>query len=106
MSEIDPGTLFPTDRTIQAVADGEVTQIHRGQAYAEEGDSFEIDGERFEVVEVTERTLGDVTDEDARREGSPDLEAYRERLVRAHGGEFEWDDDDEVVRHRVARRGD
>jgi len=28
------------------------------------------------------------------------LEAYRERLVAAHGGNFEWDDDSEVVRHQ------
>jgi hypothetical protein len=42
---------------------------------------------------------GDLTDEDARREGSPDLEAYRERLRQVHDG-FEWDDDSDVVRHR------
>jgi hypothetical protein len=102
MGEIDPAELFPNDRTLRAVAGGEMTQIHRGNRYAEEGDTFAIDGQQFEVVGVTERTLGDVTDEDARREGSADLEAYRERMVRAHGGEFTWDEDAEVVRHRVA----
>jgi hypothetical protein len=104
MSEIDPGSLFPNDRTIQAVAAGEMTQIHRGKQYADEGDWFEIDGDRFEVVDVTERTLGDVTDEDARREGSPDLDAYRRRMKRAHGGDFEWNEDADVVRHRVEPR--
>jgi kynureninase len=103
MGEIDPAELFPNERMLSAVADGEITQIHRGNRYAEEGDTFELDGETFEVVAVTERTLGDMTDEDARREGSPDLEAYKERMVRAHGGEFTWDDDADVVRHRVAR---
>lgn len=102
MGEIDPTDVFPNERTIEAVADGEMTQIHRGNRYAEEGDSFEIDGDTFEVVDVTERTLGDMTDEDARREGSADLEAYRQRMVRAHGGEFTWNEDAEVVRHRVA----
>jgi len=104
MTEIDPGELFPNDRTLEAVAAGEITQIHRGNRYAEEGDSFELDGDAFDVVDVTERTLGDVTDEDTRREGSADLDAYKQRLVRAHGGEFEWNDDADVVRHRVARR--
>jgi hypothetical protein len=104
MADIDPETVFPNERTIEAVAAGEVTQIHRGQQYAEEGDTFELDGQQFEVVDVTERTLGDMTDEDARREGSPDLESYKQRLVRVHGGDFEWSDDDEVVRHRVAPR--
>jgi Ran GTPase-activating protein (RanGAP) involved in mRNA processing and transport len=103
MAEIDPAELFPNERTLDAVAAGEMSQIHRGNRYAEEGDTFELDGDRFEVVDVTERTLGDMTDEDARREGSEDLEAYKQRMVRAHGGEFEWDDDTAVVRHRVAR---
>jgi Ran GTPase-activating protein (RanGAP) involved in mRNA processing and transport len=102
MGEIDPSDLFPNERTLNAVADGEITQIHRGNRYAEEGDTFELDGDRFEVVDVTERTLGDMTDEDARREGSPDLEAYKERMVRAHGGEFTWNEDADVVRHQVA----
>jgi kynureninase len=103
MGEIDPIDVFPNERTLEAVADGEMTQIHRGNQYAEEGDTFELDGDTFEVVDVTERTLGDMTDEDARREGSTDLEAYRERMVRAHGGEFTWNEDAHVVRHRVAR---
>jgi hypothetical protein len=103
MAEIDPETVFPNGRTIEAVAEGRMSQIHRGQQYAEEGDRFEIDGETFEVVDVTERKLGDVTDEDARREGSSDLEAYKQRMVRAHGGDFEWDEDADVVRHRVGR---
>lgn len=103
MAEIDPETLFPTNRMIEAVQAGEVTQIHRGQQYANEGDWFEIADDRFEVSEVTERTLGDITDEDARKEGSRDLEAYKERMNKAHGGNFEWDDDSDVVRHRVER---
>jgi len=103
MGEIDPIDVFPNERTLEAVADGEMTQIHRGNQCAEEGDTFELDGDTFEVVDVTERTLGDMTDEDARREGSTDLEAYRERMVRAHGGEFTWNEDADVVRHRVAR---
>lgn len=103
MAEIDAEDIFPNSRTIEAVAAGKMTQIHRGRRYAEEGDTFELDGDTFEVVDVTERKLGEMTDEDARREGSPDLEAYKERMVHAHGGEFEWDDDADVVRHRVAK---
>ena len=99
MTDVDADTLLPNSRMRQAARDGEVTQVHRGHAYAEEGDRFAVDGEEFEVVEVRDRTLGDLTDEDARREGQPDLEAYRELLGRAHE-EFTWDDDSEVVLHR------
>jgi hypothetical protein len=106
MATIDPESLFPNSRTVEAVAAGKMTQIHRGHQYAEEGDTFDLDGDTFEVVDVTERKLGDMTDEDARREGSEDLEAYKERMVRAHGGNFEWNDDADVVRHRVARQSE
>ncbi len=104
MAEIEADTLFPNNRTITAVAEGEMTQIHRGKPYAEEGDTFDIEGETFAVVEVTERTLGEMTDEDAQREGSPSLAAYKERMVAAHGGNFEWDETATVYRHRVAKQ--
>lgn len=103
MATIEPESLFPNEKTLDAVAAGKMTQIHRGQQYADEGNTFELDGDTFEVVDVTERKLGDMTDEDARREGSEDLEAYKQRMVRAHGGNFEWDDDADVIRHRVER---
>ena len=99
MAHIDAGEILPNGHVQQMAAEGRVTQMHRGHAYAEEGDTFDIDGTTFEVTDVTERTLGDLTDEDARREGSEDLDAYRERLARVHDT-FEWDDDSEVVRHR------
>ncbi|MFC7187151.1 ASCH domain-containing protein [Halorubrum yunnanense] len=103
MSETDPADLLPNDRVKQAALDGDVTQLHRGNQYGAEGDIFEIDGVDFELTEVTERTLGDMTDADAKREGSPSLEAYKERMVRAHGGNFDWDEDADVVRHRFER---
>ena len=103
MTEADPADLLPNDRVKQAALDGDVTQLHRGNQYGTVGDTFTIDGVTFELVEVTERTLGDMTDADAKREGSPSLDAYKQRMVHAHGGEFEWDDDTDVVRHRFAR---
>jgi hypothetical protein len=103
MAEVDPDTLLPTDRMRQQAVDGEVTQIHRGHRYVDEGDTFSVDGADFEVVAVEERTLGDLTDEDARAEGARDLEHYREILNRAHD-HFEWDDDADVVCHRFERR--
>jgi len=99
MAQIDAGEILPNGHVQQMAAEGRVTQMHRGHEYADEGDTFEIDGQTFEVSDVTHRTLGDLTDEDAQREGSADLDAYRERLNRVHD-HFEWDDDSEVVRHR------
>ncbi len=100
MAQIDADTLLPNNRVKQAVAAGDVTQLTRGQAYAEAGDTFELDGQQFVVTAVDELTLGEFTDEDAQREGSTDLDAYKERMVRVHGGNFEWNDDADVIRHR------
>ncbi|WP_135663993.1 ASCH domain-containing protein [Halorhabdus rudnickae] len=99
MAHKDVEDILPGGHLTEQALSGDVTQIHRGQAYAEEGDTFEIEDTTFEVTDVTHRMLGDLTDEDAQREGSPDLDHYRQRLQHAHDN-FEWDDDSEVVRHR------
>lgn len=104
MARIDADALLPNDHVKQMALDGDITQIHRGTPYADEGDTFDVEDATFEVVDVTRRTLGDLTDEDAQAEGSENLDAYRARLERAHSDGFEWDDDAEVVRHRFERR--
>ncbi|MFB6081174.1 MAG: ASCH domain-containing protein [Haloferacaceae archaeon] len=101
MPDVDAETLLPSDRLRRAALAGDVTQIHRGHAYAAVGDTFDLDGTLFEVTAVEERRLGDLTDADARAEGAADLDAYRDRLRRAHE-EFTWDDDAPVVRHAFA----
>ncbi len=98
MGTIPAEDLLPAERIRQKVLDGEITQLHRGDQHAEEGDRFEIDGTEFEVREVAEERLGDLTDEDARAEGSPNLEAYKRRIEATH--DVEWDDEDTAVLHR------
>ena len=105
MAHIDAGVLLPNDRVERMALDGDLTQLHRGDRYADEGDTFDVDGVRFVVTDVTERTLGDLTDADARAEGSDDLDAYRRRLEAVHDS-FEWNDDSTVVRHRFTRQDD
>ncbi|GAB3039701.1 ASCH domain-containing protein [Natronobiforma cellulositropha] len=101
--EIDPAVLLPSERMRTQALEGEVTQIHRGQRYADEGARFSVGDTEFEVVAVDERTLGELTDADARAEGVADLAAYRDLLERAHE-HFSWDDESTVVRHRFERR--
>ena len=99
MGEIEPDTLLPSERMREQAVAGDVTQIHRGQQYADEGDTFTVGETTFEIVDVTERTLGDMTDADAQAEGARDLDHYKEILEHAHDN-FEWDDESEIVRHR------
>ena len=106
MSDVDVESLLPNERVRRAVADGDVTQLTRGagNTYAEAGDTFTLDGRTFEVTRVDDRTLGDLTDEDARREGAESLEAYRRRLERVHPEGFEWDESDAVRTYTFERR--
>jgi hypothetical protein len=55
------------------------------------------------VTSVDRRTLGELTDADAQREGSESLEAYKRRMQRVHPGDFTWDDSDEVMTYRFER---
>lgn len=105
MADIDADALLPNDRVKQAVLAGDITQLTRGASnrYAEAGDTFELDGEPFEVVSVEHRTLGEFTDADAKREGSDSLDAYKQRMKRVHPGDFEWDDSAEVLTYRFER---
>lgn len=106
MAEIDADSLLPNDGVKAAVSNGEVTQLSRGATnrYAEEGDTFSLDGDAFEIVATEERTLGEMTDADARREGSENLDAYKERMVAVHPGDFEWDEEREIISYRFERR--
>ena len=99
MAEIDAATLLPSGRMRDQALDGAVTQVHRGDRYADVGDTFTVEGTTFEVVAVEATTLGNLTDEDVRKEGARDLDHYRQILERAHEN-FEWDDGSEIVRHR------
>jgi hypothetical protein len=98
MTDIDADELLPAERIREAVLAGEITQLHRGDKHASAGDIFCIDGTEFEVTEVREHRLGEVTDEDARAEGSPNLDAYKQRIERTHN--LTWDDEDTAVLHR------
>jgi hypothetical protein len=106
MARIDADALLPNDRVKEAVLAGDVTQLSRGGSnrYAAEGDTFEIDETTFEVRTVEERTLGDLTDGDAQREGSESLEAYKQRMKMVHGGNFEWDPTSDIVTYRFERQ--
>jgi hypothetical protein len=103
MTTIEADELLPAEKIRQAVIAGDVTQLHRGDKHASEGDRFEIDDVVFEVTTVREERLGDMTDEDARAEGSPNLEAYKKRIERTH--DTTWDDDDTAVLHRFEKVG-
>jgi hypothetical protein len=104
MASIKADDLLPAQRLRDAVAEGEITQIHRGDRHADEGDTFLIDGVEYELTEVRKRRLGELTDEDARAEGSPNLEAYKKRIEKTH--DTTWDDDSTAYLHDFEPTGE
>ncbi len=97
MARIDAAELLPAERIRQQALAGNITQLHRGDPHAAEGDTFVIEDTTFEVTNVEHHQLGELTDEDARAEGSPNLEAYKRRIEAMH--DIEWDDSSEAVLH-------
>jgi hypothetical protein len=44
------------------------------------------------VTDLFQQKLGDMTDADAQAEGYPNLDVYRDLILKMHGG-MQWDDE-------------
>ncbi len=100
-------SLSFSHRNSKAILEGLKTQTTRRRVapQVECGVTIGASVSRFadlEIQEVVRRRLRDLTEDDARREGAPSLEDFREQWHRQYGG---WDDDELVylVRFRVAK---
>lgn len=78
--------MITNEEDIQKVMNGEKTATRRNGRYADPGETWEVNGKKFEVHNVFTQSLGEMTDEDARREGFPDMEAYKHRILSMHPG--------------------
>lgn len=86
--EIDRLVRHP--KLVSAALTGVKTQQRRAGVYAYPGEIFELEGVPFKVTALERQSLGEMTDEDARAEGYPDLESYKELILRMHTG-MKWD---------------
>lgn len=92
MSEALPPKTCSIERLITAEADvekalsGEKTATRRNGRYADPGEIMELKGHKFEVTKVYQQTLGELTDETAKSEGFPNLEAYKNYILSMHPG--------------------
>lgn len=84
---IDRLVTKPDD--VEKVIAGKKTATRRNGRYADIGEIMELKKHRFVVERVYRQKLGDVTDEDARREGFENLEAYKQSILSLHPG-MEW----------------
>ena len=85
-------------KLVAAALDGSKTQQRRAGVYGYPGETFTLDDTEFQVTGLRLERWGDISEEDARREGYPTLEMYRAIIERMHGG-ADWDQDQPVWVH-------
>ncbi len=89
---------------VEAPIAGKKTEQRRDGVYGYPGETFELEGKRFEIVSLTHDRLGDMSEADAQAEGYENMEAYRDLILRMHRG-MEWDVEHRVWVHRFRQVG-
>jgi hypothetical protein len=95
----DIDRLVRNPKLVRAALAGVKTEQRRDGVYGYPGETFELDGQKFEIVSLTHDRLGDMGDAEASAEGFGDLESYRSLIIRMHKG-MEWDLEHRVWVHR------
>ena len=99
--EIDRLVRHP--KLVAAALSGQKTQQRRDGLYAYPNESFVLEGVDFVVTAVERRRIGDMTDADAQAEGYPNLDVYKNMILRMHAN-MTWNDDGLVWVHHFKRR--
>ena len=94
--------LVTQARMVESVVEGQKVQQRRNGVYAYPGETFDLEGVKFEVIRIEHQRLGDMTEDEAIKEGFPDLETYRSIILRMHKG-MGWDIDHRVWMHEFQK---
>jgi N4-acetylcytidine amidohydrolase len=78
--------LVTLESDVQKVLAGEKTATRRNGRYADLGEIMTLEGHDFVVDRVYSQSLGELTDDDARREGFENVEAYKQSILSIHPG--------------------
>jgi hypothetical protein len=87
---------------VHAALCGEKTQQRRNGVYAYPGEDFDLEGTKFELVDLRQQRLGDMTEQDAVAEGYSSLQDYKDVILRMHKG-MQWDEGTSVWLHIFRR---
>jgi len=71
---------------IKKVLEGIKTATRRNGRYADVGEIMTLEGQQFRIDQVYEQSLGELTDEDAKREGFDTVDEYKESILSYHPG--------------------
>jgi hypothetical protein len=89
-------------KLVAAAIAGTKTQQRRDGLYAYPNETFELEGVSFIITTVERQRLGDMTDADAKAEGYPSLEMYKQLILQMHAN-MTWDDEGLVWLHSFKR---
>lgn len=78
--------LVTMESDVKKVLAGEKTATRRNGRYADPGEIMTLEGHQFVVDRVYSQSLGELTDDDARREGYPTVEEYKQSILAYHPG--------------------
>lgn len=98
----DIDRLIRHPKSVAAAITGTKTQQRRDGLYAYPNETFELEGIPFIVTAVERQRLGDMTDEDAQKEGYPSLAVYKQIILQMHAN-MAWDEEGLVWLHTFKR---
>ncbi|WP_284036712.1 ASCH domain-containing protein [Neobacillus sp. 114] len=78
--------MVTMEEDVKKVIAGEKTATRRNGRYADPGEIMTLEGHQFVVDKVYSQSLGELTDEDARREGFNNVEEYKQSILSIHPG--------------------
>lgn len=90
--------LVTHPKLVAAAKAGMKTQQRRNGIYGLPGETFDLEGMTFVVTDLTRQRLGDMTDGHAQAEGYPNLEMYKDIILKMHAG-MTWNADSLVWVH-------
>ena len=97
--------LVTHPKLVAAAIAGMKTQQRRNGVYGYPGEAFDLEGMTFVITGLTRERLGDMTDEHAQAEGYPNLEMYKDIILKMHAG-MTWNTDSLVWVHIFAAKND
>jgi hypothetical protein len=97
--------LVTHPKLVAAAKAGMKTQQRRDGVYGWPGEEFELDGMAFVMTDLTRQRLGDMTDEHAKAEGYPNLDMYKDIILKMHAG-MTWNPEGLAWVHTFAPKPD
>lgn len=76
--------LVTIKEDVKKVLDGKKTATRRNGVYAYPGEIMMLEGQEVKIDALYQQTLGELTDEDAVREGFETVEDYKQSILSLH----------------------